>query len=66
MRVTVEVAGGDTYEAEVGKDATYADLLGPTDLSPHTVSMVVDGTPVPEDQSVETDHVRVVRLVKGG
>jgi sulfur carrier protein len=66
MRVTVEVAGGDTYEAEVSKDATYADLLGPTDLSPHTVSMVVDGTPVPEDQSVETDHVRVVRLVKGG
>jgi len=66
MRVTVEVAGGDTYEAEVGEDATYADLLGPTDLSPHTVSMVVDGTPVPEDQSVETDHVRVVRLVKGG
>jgi len=66
MRVTVEVAGGDTYEVDVADNATYADLLGPTDLSPHTVSIVVDGTPVPEDQPVETDHVRVVRLVKGG
>lgn len=66
MNVTVEVAGGDTYEVEVGEGATYADLLDPVDLSPHTVSIVVDGQPVPEDQPVETDHVRVVRLVKGG
>jgi len=66
MRVTVEVAGGDTYEVDVTDDETYADLLEPTDLSPHTVSIVVDGTPVPEDQPVESDHVRVVRLAKGG
>lgn len=66
MRVTVEVVGGDTHEVEAETGATYADLLAPTDLSPHTVSVLVDGTPVPEDQPVETDHVRVVRLVKGG
>ena len=66
MRVTVEVVGGDTHEVEVGEHDTYADLLAPTDLSPHTVSVLVDGSPVPEDQPVAADHVRVVRLVKGG
>jgi len=66
MRVTVEIAGGDTHEVEIENGATYADLLAPTDLNPHTVSLLVDGTPVPEDQPVETDHVRVVRLIKGG
>jgi sulfur carrier protein len=66
MRVTVEVVGGDTHEVEAGEGDTYADLLAPTDLSPHTVSVLVDGSPVPEDQPVEADHVRVVRLVKGG
>mgnify|MGYP000159056446 CR=1 FL=1 len=66
MRVTVEVVGGDTHEVEAEAGATYEDLLAPTDLSPHTVSVLVDGTPVPEDQPIEADHVRVVRLVKGG
>jgi sulfur carrier protein len=66
MHVTVEVAGEDTHEVEVDADATYADLLAPLDLSPHTVSVMVDDRTVPTDQPVETDHVRVVRLIKGG
>lgn len=66
MRVTVDLAGGDTREVAVDAGATYADLLAPLDLSVHEVSIVVDGRPVPEDQPIETDAVRVVRLVKGG
>ncbi|MFB6308207.1 MAG: ubiquitin-like small modifier protein 2 [Haloarculaceae archaeon] len=66
MRVTVSVAGGETRDLDVPADAAYADLLDPFDLSPHEVSVMVDGRPVPEDQPVETDHVRVVRLVQGG
>ncbi|MFB6270720.1 MAG: ubiquitin-like small modifier protein 2 [Halobacterium sp.] len=65
MRVTVEVVGEDTHEFDV-EDATYADLLGRIDLSPHEVSVMVDGTPVPEDQQVDADHVRVLRLIRGG
>ncbi|MXR21582.1 ubiquitin-like small modifier protein SAMP2 [Halobacterium bonnevillei] len=65
MRVTVEVVGEDTHEFDVD-DETYADLLGRIDLSPHEVSVMVDGTPVPEDQPVAADHVRVLRLIKGG
>lgn len=66
MNVTVEVVGEDTHELAVGDDATYADLLESVGLSPHEVSVMVEGTTVPEDQPVESDHVRVVRLIKGG
>jgi sulfur carrier protein len=66
MRVTVDVVGDATYEVEVGEDATYADLLEPVEYSQHQVSIMVDGRPVPEDQPVESESVRVVRLVQGG
>ena len=74
MRVTVDVKGEDTHEFELGAletgadagDPTYADLLREVDLSPHEVSVLVDGRPVPEDQPVESDHVTVLRLIKGG
>lgn len=65
MDVTVEVVGGECYEFQVA-DETYADLLGRVGLSPHEVSVMVDGRPVPEDQPVDTDHVRVIRLISGG
>ena len=66
MRVTVAVVGGETREVDVSDDATYADLLVDLELSPHEVSVMVDGTPVPEDQPVDADHVRVLRLIQGG
>ena len=82
MHVTVDVKGDDTYELEleaVATDAadrpdesagestpTYADLLRAVELSPHEVSVLVDGRPVPEDQPVDSDHVTVLRLIKGG
>ena len=65
MHVTVEVVGEETHDLEV-EDATYADLLREVDLSPHEVSVMVDGRPVPEDRPVEHDHVKVLRLIKGG
>jgi sulfur carrier protein len=49
-----------------GATPTYTDLLREVDLSPHEVSVLVDGRPVPEDQPVESDHVTVLRLIKGG
>ncbi|WP_276255259.1 ubiquitin-like small modifier protein SAMP2 [Halomontanus rarus] len=80
MRVTVDVKGEDTHEidleepavspasanADADGTATYADLLAEVDLSPHEVSVLVDGRPVPEDQPVESDSVTVLRLIKGG
>jgi len=65
MNVTVEVVGGDVHEFDVTGE-TYADLLSRIDLSPHEVSVLVDGRPVPEDQPVEADRVKVLRLVRGG
>ncbi|MXV62973.1 hypothetical protein GS429_13025 [Natronorubrum sp. JWXQ-INN-674] len=74
MHVTVDVKGEDTHEIDLeaasGATAdtapTYRDLLREIDLSPHEVSVLVDGRPVPEDQPVESDHVTVLRLIKGG
>ena len=79
MRVTVDVKGEATHEIDLesvsasGSTAsdgearpTYHDLLREIDLSPHEVSVLVDGRPVPEDQPVESDRVTVLRLIKGG
>lgn len=65
MNVTVEVVGEDTYDLSL-PDPIYADLLSELDLSPHEVSVMVEGRPVPEDQPVEADRVQVLRLIKGG
>lgn len=65
MDVTVEVVGGERYEFVVGNE-TYADLLGEIGLSPHEVSVMVDGRPVPENQPVESRDVTVLRLISGG
>ena len=65
MDVTVEVVGDDTYHLSLS-EPTYADLLRAVDLSPHEASVLVDGRPVPEDQPVEADRVRVLRLIQGG
>ncbi|WP_224333163.1 ubiquitin-like small modifier protein SAMP2 [Haloprofundus halobius] len=66
MDVSVEIVGEGSREVAVADDATYADLVSAVDLSPHEVSVLVDGRPVPEDQPVEADRVKVLRLIKGG
>ena len=66
MRVTVEVVGEGTQEVDTDADATYADLARAVDYSPHEVSVLVDGNPVPADQTVDADRVRILRLIKGG
>ncbi|WP_439028190.1 ubiquitin-like small modifier protein SAMP2 [Haloarchaeobius sp. DT45] len=65
MQVTVDVKGEGTHELDL-PDPTYADLLCELDLSPHEVSVLVDGRPVPEDQPVASAEVTVLRLIKGG
>ncbi|MCT9095031.1 ubiquitin-like small modifier protein SAMP2 [Haloarchaeobius sp. HME9146] len=65
MQVTVDVKGEGTHELDL-PDPTYADLLRELDLSPHEVSVLVDGRPVPEDQPVASPEVTVLRLIKGG
>ena len=66
MRVTCEVVGGDTRDLELDADATYGDVLEAVGLSRHEASVLVDGSPVPEDAPVEAEAVRVLRLIKGG
>lgn len=65
MPVTVEVVGGNTHEVTI-EDGTYADLLAAVGLSTQEAAVFVDDRPVPDDQPIESDYVRVVRLVEGG
>ena len=69
--VTVDVKGERIHQLELETldaegAATYADVLGALELSPHEVSVLVDGRPVPEDQPVEAETMTVLRLIKGG
>ncbi|WP_302082772.1 ubiquitin-like small modifier protein SAMP2 [Salinibaculum rarum] len=66
--VTVELVGEGSRNVSVDGDTTYGELLAPFDVSPHEVTLTVDGSPVPEDAPVDesVDRVRVVRLIKGG
>lgn len=66
MNVTVEVVGEGEEAVTVDDDATYADLARAVGYSPHEVSVLVDGTPVPEDEPVTEARVTVLRLIKGG
>lgn len=68
MQVTAEVVGQGTRELDLAADATYEDLLHALELSPHEATVLVDGTPVPEDGSVgrEQEQIQVLRLIKGG
>ena len=67
MGLTVELVGEGSREVELD-DGTYGDLLEPFDVSEHEVSILVDGRPVPEDRPLddEVEHVRILRLIKGG
>jgi len=64
--VRAEVVGEGARELVLDPDATYGDLLAALEFSPHEATVLVDDTPVPEDRVVDTERVRVLRLVKGG
>jgi sulfur carrier protein len=66
MEVTVDVVGEGTREVSVADGATYAEVVRAVGFSTHEVSVLVDGTPVPEDQPVEAGRVRILRLIQGG
>lgn len=68
MRVTCEVVGAATHDLDLEPDATYADVLAAVELSPQEATVVVDGSPVPEDRPVDpdADSIRVLRLITGG
>ncbi|MFB6171978.1 MAG: ubiquitin-like small modifier protein 2 [Haloarculaceae archaeon] len=66
MQVRVDVVNGETRETELDDGATYADVLDVAGFGPHEATVLVDGSPVPEDAPVTASEVRVLRLVQGG
>jgi len=66
MHVTVDVVGEGERELAVDADATYADVVREAGFHPQEASVLVDGSPVPEDATVDAERVRLLRLIKGG
>ena len=68
VHVVVELVGEETRTVTAPADGTYGELLEPFEVTRHEVTVLVDGRPVPADQhlTADVDHVRVVRLVRGG
>lgn len=66
MEVAVEVVGEGTRTVEASTDTTYAELVEAVGHNVNEVSVLVDGTPVPEDQPVAAERVTVLRLIRGG
>lgn len=66
MDVTVEVVGGEERDCVVDDGATYADLIREVGYHPQEASILVDGSPVPGDGTVDADCVTLLRLIKGG
>lgn len=66
MELTVEVVGEQTREVELDDGATYGDVVRAVGYSTQEATVLVDGTPVPEDASVDAERVTVLRLIKGG
>ncbi|MFW5939227.1 MAG: ubiquitin-like small modifier protein SAMP2 [Halolamina sp.] len=66
MQLTVEIVGDDEHTVTVTDDADYAAVIREVGYSPHEVTVLVDGSPVPEDAPVEADTVRILRLIAGG
>jgi sulfur carrier protein len=66
MRVACEVPGDRTHDLDLPEDAVYGDVVRAVGYSIHEASVLVEGTPVPEDAPIEADRVTVLRLVQGG
>ncbi|GAB7093853.1 MoaD/ThiS family protein [Halolamina litorea] len=66
MEITVEIVGEGEQVVTVPEDADYAAVVRETGYSPHEVTVLVDGSPVPEDAPVAVDSVRILRLIAGG
>ncbi|MDR5673385.1 Sulfur transfer protein involved in thiamine biosynthesis [Halalkaliarchaeum sp. AArc-CO] len=66
MQVTVEVVGEGERTLELDVDATYGDVVRGVGYNTQEATVLVDGTPVPEDAPVDTDRMTVLRLIKGG
>jgi hypothetical protein len=66
MEVHVELIGEGRRTVSVDEPATYADVIRACGHSPQAVTAIVDGHPRPADTPVDTDELRLLRLIKGG
>ncbi|MFB6282640.1 MAG: MoaD/ThiS family protein [Halobacteria archaeon] len=71
MDLKVDVKNGESYEVSVSGDTLFAEVLEKINLNPEGAVAIVDGRPVPEDETVSAllengDEIQVMKTVSGG
>lgn len=65
MEISVDMIGEEPRIIHVDGD-TYGDILRAVGLSPQEAAVFIEDRPVPADQKIEHEEVRVLRLIAGG
>ena len=65
MKIEVEMREGKK-EVEMNEGFTGEDLLKKLNLSPDAVIIVVNGEPIPYNERINSDRVRIIQVASGG
>ena len=68
MQVRIKILAGGVLEKtmEVEEGKTYSDILAKLRINPETVVVMVEGSPVPIDDVVDSGRIDILRIVSGG
>jgi len=65
MKIEVEMREGKK-ELDMPDGFTGEDLLKELGLSPDSVLIIVNGEPVPYKEKINSNKIRIIRVVSGG
>lgn len=66
MRVKILAGSVSETSVDVEEGSTYSDILAGLGINPETVIVMVDGRPVPVDDTADTEYLEILRIVSGG
>jgi sulfur carrier protein ThiS len=68
VKVGVKILSGGVREQtlEVHGDTTYEEMLLSLQINPELVIVFRNGDPIPLDEKVTPDNVKILRVVTGG
>ena len=68
MLVRIKILAGGVLEKtiEVEEGSTYSDILAELGINPETVVVMVEGSPAPIDDVVDSGRIDILKIVSGG
>ena len=65
MKVKVEIRGV-IRELDIEQGSTAEDLISKLKLSPDSVIILIDDTPVPYTETLDGKKIKIIRVASGG